>query len=111
VIVQANSILEYLDKSGDCIESPVAYSLIKGEAYAIRAFCHLDILRLFGQVPQNPSKRVKLPYAEVVSIKDFPSYYDYAAFCQKLEDDLLAAEKAMVGVDPVFSRSLTAGGH
>ena len=111
VIVQTNSILEYLEMNGDCIENPVAYNIIKGETYAIRALCHLDILRLFGQMPQNATKKVKLPYAEVVSIKDLPAYYDYADFCKKLEQDLLDAEKALADADPVLSGSLTASGN
>ena len=110
VVVQANSILEHLDKNGYCIEDSVAYRVIEGEAHAIRALCHLDILRLFGQMPQNPTQKVKLPYAEVVSIKELPAYYDYAGFCNKLEQDLLDAEKALAGADPVLSGSLTASG-
>lgn len=107
VIVQTNSILKYLDKNGNCIEDSVAYKVIEGEAYAIRALCHLDILRLFGQMPQNAIKKVKLPYAEVVSIKNLPSYHDYNAFCEKLEKDLLAAEEALKNVDPVTWAKMT----
>lgn len=111
VIVQANSILEYLGKNGSCIEDPTAYDMIKGETHAIRALCHLDILRLFGQMPQNAIKKVKLPYAEVVSIKELPAYYDYNAFCEKLENDLLVAEQTLADVDPVLSSSLTSSGN
>ena len=110
VIVQANSILEYLEKNGDCIEDPAAYSMIKGETYAIRALCHLDILRLFGQMPQNATKKVKLPYAETVSIKELPAYYDYSTFCEKLENDLLVAEQSLADMDPAVSGSLTDSG-
>ena len=111
VIVQTNSILEYLEKNGHCIEDPAAYSIIEGEAHAIRALCHLDILRLFGQMPQNATKKVKLPYAEVVSIKELPAYYDYNAFCEKLEKDLLIAEQKLANTDPVLSNSLTYSGN
>lgn len=111
VIVQTNSILEYLEKNGSCIADPAAYKIIKGETHAIRALCHLDILRLFGQMPQNATKKVKLPYAEVVSIKDLPAYYDYSAFCKKLENDLLLAEQNLADNDPVLSSSLTYSGN
>ncbi len=33
------------------------HDLIKGEALAMRAFCHLDILRLFGPIPGEQTKR------------------------------------------------------
>ncbi len=111
VIAQANSILEHLESNGDYIDDETGYKVIKGEAHAIRALCHLDILRLFGQMPQNAVKTVKLPYAEVVSIKDLPDYYDYSAFCKKLEDDLLAAEQNLADVDPVTWATLTYSGN
>ena len=110
VIVQANSVLRHLEHGGDCIEDSVAFRVLQGEAFAIRAFCHLDVLRLFGQMPQNPVRKVTLPYSEDVSFKNLPRYYDYAAFCGKLESDLLAAENAL-SVDPVISTSLTYSGQ
>ena len=111
VVAQANSILEHLESNGDYIEDEAAFKIIKGETHAIRALCHFDILRLFGQMPQNAVKKVKLPYAEVVSIKDLPAYYDYSAFCNKLEKDLLAAEQNLAGIDPVLSSSMTYSGN
>ena len=76
VIVQANSVLRHLEHGGDCIEDSVAFRVLQGEAFAIRAFCHLDVLRLFGQMPQNPVRKVTLPYSEDVSFKNLPRYYD-----------------------------------
>ena len=107
VVAQANSILEHLESNGDYIEDEAAFKIIKGETHAIRALCHFDILRLFGQMPQNAVKTVKLPYAEVVSIKDLPAYYDYSAFCNKLEKDLLTAEESLKDVDPVTWSTMT----
>ena len=111
VVAQANSILEHLESNGDYIEDETAFKIIKGEAHAIRALCHFDILRLFGQMPQNAVKSVKLPYAEVVSIKDLPAYYDYSTFCRKLENDLLAAEQNLANVDPVTWATMTYSGN
>jgi hypothetical protein len=62
-------------------------------------------------MPQNAVKTVKLPYAEVVSIKDLPDYYDYSAFCKKLENDLLTAESNLAEVDPVTWATLTYSGN
>ena len=47
VIAQANMIIKYAEKNGDVIEAPAARAVITGEAYAIRAFCQLDVLRFF----------------------------------------------------------------
>ena len=111
VIAQANSILDHLEKNGDCIEDPVAYQVLKGETHAIRAFCHLDILRLFGQMPKNPVLKVALPYAEKVSIKNLPPYYDYEAFCKKVEQDLQIAEEALKETDPVINLGMASGSN
>lgn len=109
VIVQANTIIGYVETNGDCIEDPVSLALIKGESYGIRALCHFDVLRLFGQMPKDPVRKISLPYAEEVSIKKIPPYYDYTAFCVKIENDLLMAEKMLEKIDPVIERGMTYG--
>ena len=95
VIVQANSILLAMPETGkEAIENNAAREIIEGEALAIRAFCHFDVLRLFGQMPSGAQKQVRLPYSEEVS-REPVSYYDYNAFVGKIEDDLLKAEKLL----------------
>ncbi len=101
VIVQANAVLQNVQKNGDVIADETARAVIEGEAYAIRAFCHLDVLRLFGQLPQNPTIQVALPYAETVSIEAVP-YYSYADFVAKIESDLMSAENLLKDHDPIF---------
>lgn len=102
VIVQANAVLQNIRDNGQVIQDEPTRAIIEGEAYAIRAFCHLDILRLFGQVPQNPTIQVALPYAESVSIKAVP-YYSYADFKAKIEADLTKAESLLKDHDPIFT--------
>jgi len=46
-ISQANKILEMVELNRELLSAP-AYNVIKGEALALRAFCHFDLLRLFG---------------------------------------------------------------
>lgn len=111
VICQANIIIQNIEANGSCIDDSTNFAIIKGEAYALRAFCHLDVLRLFGQMPKEPVKKISLPYAETVSIKDLPAYYDYDAFIARLEKDLLIAEKTMEKSDPVFEQEMDYGGN
>lgn len=101
VIIQANTILKNMPDKGHVIESEQARSMIEGEAYAIRAFCHLDILRLFGQMPHDAQKQVSLPYSEDVS-KAAVKYYSYAELVKKIESDLDKAEALLDKNDPVF---------
>ena len=101
VIAQANMIIYNIDNRGKVISDTTKRSLIAGEAYAIRAFCHFDVLRLFGQLPQNASIQVSLPYAETVSATNLPKYYTYSQYVAKIEEDLNKAESLLKNNDPI----------
>ncbi len=102
VIAQANSIIKNVDEKGESvILDPKERAVIQGEAYAIRALCQLDVLRLFGQVPGG-SKNVELPYSETTSIYEVPPYYDFDSYVAKLTADLQKAEELLLNNDPVF---------
>lgn len=102
VIAQTNMIIKYVEEKGSVIPNPANRAVIEGEAYAIRAFCHFDILRLFGQLPKNATKQVSLPYAEIVSSNILPSYYNYDQFVAKIQADLDKAELLFKDNDPIF---------
>lgn len=100
-IAQANIVLENLKTNGDVIKKERLRSVIEAEALGIRAFCHTDVLRLFGQLPQNATKQVSLPYAETVSIQPIP-YYSFAEFTGLILRDIKAAQALLKDHDPVF---------
>lgn len=108
VINQLNDLLIQLDKKGEKVlpDEEIRY-LIKGEALAMRAFCHFDILRMFGPSPLAPDKSsVSLPYSEI-SGKDQRPYYSYDVFCEKIWADLHEAERLLGEVDPVLQYTFT----
>lgn len=91
VILQANDIIEHIDTKGaEVVKSEYKRNIIKGEALAIRAFCHLDILRIFGQLPQGANTLVSLPYSEVTGVEDRP-LYAFDKYVEKLGKDLTTA--------------------
>jgi hypothetical protein len=51
VISSINAILAQIDVNKDILTTPGLYELIKGECLALRAYCHFDILRIWGPVP------------------------------------------------------------
>ena len=106
-IVQANVIIKHVDEQGDVISDPAVRATIQGEAYGIRAYCHLDVLRLFGQVPGG-TEQVSLPYSETTSIDEMPAYYTFDEFVGKLKQDIEKAESLLKDNDPVFQYSFTA---
>nr|WP_319569837.1 RagB/SusD family nutrient uptake outer membrane protein [uncultured Draconibacterium sp.] len=107
VIAQTNMIINNIDAYASVFSDESKRSVIEGEAYAIRAFCHFDVLRLFGQLPQNAEIQVSLPYAEAVSAADLPAYYSYNEFISKIEADLNRAESLLHENDPIFEHSFT----
>ena len=102
VIAQANMIIKNVDERGDVILDPAVRYTLQGEAYAMRAYCQLDVLRLFGQVPGG-STQVMLPYSETTGIDEMPPYYDFNAYVEKLKADIAKAEELLRENDPVMT--------
>lgn len=102
VITQANLIIKYAEEHKNVFSDEATRSVIQGEAYALRAFCQFDLLRLFGQMPVNASTQVSLPYSFTTSIYEMPAYYDFAAYVELLKSDLLQAEDLLRDNDPLF---------
>lgn len=104
VVADVNSILEVLDAKQNLF-SKGEYELIKGEATAIRAYCHFDILRLFGPVPTALPAGKVLPYVTTVSVTP-NQHKTYEEFTNLLLADLDTAEKNLGEVDPVRTYSI-----
>lgn len=104
-IADVNSILEVIDEKRD-IFTKGNYELIKGEALAIRAFCHLDVLRLFGPMPTGEISEDKvLPYVKTVT-NEIHDYSTYEQFVELLFGDLNEAESLLEKVDPILKYSI-----
>ena len=62
-IANVNNLLTYLDKNGqEVINTPGAWELMKGEALALRAFLHFDLLRMYGPIYKENSEMACIPY-------------------------------------------------
>ena len=104
-IADVNGILEEIDGKKD-IFTDGNYELIKGEALGIRAFCHLDVLRLWGPVPSGEITDTQiLPYVKTVT-DEVHDYLTYKQFVQCLFDDLNEAERLLEKVDPILKYSV-----
>ena len=104
VIADVNGLLNNIDARKEMFEGN-NFEIIKGEALAIRAFCHFDVLRLFGPIPTNLPEGTILPYVTTVSIvpNRLVSYND---FTTKLLADLDEAERCFEGNDPILTASI-----
>lgn len=101
-ILEANMIIKNCAEKGAVIADAKARAVVEGEAYAIRALCQFDVLRLFGQIPENPTILVSLPYSETTTKDEIPAYYSFDEYVVKLEADLNKAVSLLKDNDPVF---------
>lgn len=61
LILNCNKILETID-ANEALFTDGHYYIIKGEALALRAMLHFDMLRLFGPVYSKDSDKTAIPY-------------------------------------------------
>lgn len=90
-IAQANLILKNVDSRN--ILSGTSYRIIKGEALALRAFVHFDLLRLFAPAYLNGANAnaAAIPYVEQFTINP-TAKLTVAEVLDKVERDLKEAE-------------------
>mgnify|MGYP003623641969 CR=1 FL=1 len=63
VIMDVNNIIEMSETKRDVL-SDEWYGLIRGEALALRAFCHFEVLRMWGLAPGHETDSRILPYVK-----------------------------------------------
>lgn len=94
-----NLLLESIDKYGSVLDT-AAYNATKGEALAMRALCHFDLLRLFGhgnlENRAELGERKTIPYVTTYSNKITPQE-SYSKTFQLLEKDI---EEALSYLNP-----------
>ena len=101
VILSCNNILNNIDGRKDVFTKKY-YELVKGEALAIRAFMHFDVLRLFGPTPPAvvSGERI-LPY--VTEVSTIPNVHiTFDEYIKLLEQDMLEAESLLAVSDPII---------
>lgn len=103
IIANANVLLEALDNQQ--VLTPEETSLIKGEALAIRAFCHSEVLRLWGPIPTAVNKERKyLPYVKVFQTGKY-EYSTYDQYVHMMMGDFTEADSLLSKVDPIIDNS------
>lgn len=100
-IANVNNLLAHID------DNPKLFSLdnhdvIKGEALALRAFLHFDLLRCFGvSYAVNPNQP-SIPYSTALSYRVFPQLTVHEV-AEAVIKDLLDAEALLQTSDPIVT--------
>ena len=104
-IVNLNAVLSEIDEKRELFTTG-NYSLVKGEALGLRAFIHLEILRLWGAAPADvvPGEKA-IPYVtEVSKTPDVLLSLSHEQVLEKIITDLDAAE-TLLAADPILHYS------
>ena len=100
-IANVNNLLRHIDDHPG-IFSKDNHAVIKGEALALRAFLHFDLLRCFGvSYAVNPNQPA-IPYSTALSYRVFPQLTVHEV-AEKVITDLLAAEVQLKASDPIVT--------
>lgn len=106
VIANVNALIEGME-SNEGIMRPTAYALLRAEAYSLRAFCYLDLVRCFtpGNLVNRPEKldEISIPYVKVYD-KEIADREKLRDVLQYIHDDLHIALELFEAYDPL-SRS------
>ncbi|MBR3513545.1 MAG: RagB/SusD family nutrient uptake outer membrane protein [Bacteroidaceae bacterium] len=100
-IANVNNLLGHIDENPRLFSAD-NHDVIKGEALALRAFLHFDLLRCFGVSyavnPDQPS----IPYSTALSYRVFPQL-TVAEAAGRVLADLQEAEALLQGADPIVT--------
>jgi hypothetical protein len=108
-IANCNNIIEHLNKADQSMFSGNNYDRIKGEAHALRAFLHFDLLRIFNApIASNPDF-LGIPYVDEFKVEVSEQLTTTVAIARVLEDLELAGE-LLKEVDEVDVDEVTLGG-
>jgi hypothetical protein len=98
-ISNINLILENIDNQN--VFTGNNYAIIKGEALALRAFLHFDLLRCFGVSYATSRSQAAIPYVTLYTSNQ-TKQLTVDEIAVKAIDDLVAA-KELLKVDPIYT--------
>lgn len=104
-IAHINSILEYLESKRSVLVTPGLYEVIKAECLALRAYIHFDLMRLYGPIPEDPSKGNQLAYVTLLD-REIKAAISFVAFKDKVFTDIEAAAQLIKPFEPLLTYTM-----
>ncbi|WP_207424347.1 RagB/SusD family nutrient uptake outer membrane protein [Desertivirga brevis] len=105
-IANANNLITNIKAADPALFTGTNQKVITGEALALRAFMHFDLLRLFAPAPASNggSTAIAIPYVTTFGVESV-SRGTVNEVITKLLGDLSAASLALKDADPIVSGS------
>jgi hypothetical protein len=99
LIANVNNLLYYCDKNKRVFTTESYYEIIKGEALALRAFLHFDLLRMYGPIDCG-SAAERIAYRTEFN-RDAKAMQPSRVVMDSIIIDLKTAEGLLTGTDPL----------
>lgn len=99
-ILNVNNFIDMLNKTEDVIANDEKNTLL-GEAYGLRAYLHLDMLRLYGPIYLTDSTNISIPYRAEPKIE-----YSERIAANKVMENIMKDLEQAIGLlkdDPVIT--------
>ena len=109
-IANLNDMIDNIDKADSTMFTGNNYSVYRGEAYGLRGFLYLDLMRLFACAPVMDNTAMGVPYTTSYSTA-IPEQHNVAQTMDLIIGDLLKAHEFLshdslrIGHSPVLVRS------
>lgn len=98
LIANTNLLIENCEKNREVLPDEY-YHIIKGEAYALRAYLHLDLFRLFAYTYDPETSSTAIPYYDKFVLDVAPTLASHE-YMEHVINDLLVAEEELLD-DPI----------
>lgn len=106
-INNSNAILEVIDEKQSVFRDQ-NFEIIKGEALALRAFLHFDLLRMFAPSFKSDPNARAIPYVTTVSTQS-TAFSTVSQVLELILQDLTTAEELLLKTDPIVSGGYVVG--
>jgi hypothetical protein len=104
LVSNLNAVLEQSEKQKSML-GETYYGIYKGEALAMRAFLHFDLLRLFGSTYVEDLDKKVMPYVTNTDRKVQPLLTN-KEMMEHILEDLLLAKSLLEKVDPILTQGV-----
>lgn len=95
IIANANNLLKWLDRNGDRVVTDInTRHMLRGEALAIRAYVHFDLLRGWGPIYSADPNALSIPYRTSADKEKLP-LLPAKEVAQKILEDLKQAKELL----------------
>lgn len=105
LLANINVLLEHCDDPATALRADY-YPLVKGEALALRAMIHFDLLRLYGPIySETTASQITIPYQET-SLREIQPLLSASEIVNKVICDLTDALELLSTCDPVLTEGV-----